>query len=155
MICLQTVPGHLLYHSNSLLYSPHQVPLQWREFVLRLNAISWRTVNICHLHIYISCYYLLGLGLHAVSLGVLHFHWHGKDQVIIMMLHSGVLAVGVLYTSIPSGLNCVALSEMKNTSWPLFLTVHSVTVVSLLCFCCNAFFLTCLENLSDRLEIML
>lgn len=38
-----------------------------------LNAISRRTVNICHRRIYISCYYLLGLGLRAVSLGVLDF----------------------------------------------------------------------------------
>lgn len=42
--------------------------------VLCLNAISQHIVNICHFRIYISCYYLLGLGLRAVSLGVLDFH---------------------------------------------------------------------------------
>lgn len=88
--------------------------------VLCLNAISRRTVNICHLRIYISCDYLLGLGLLAVSLGVLDFasmsfQWR-EDQVVIMVLHAGVLAAGVLYSNIPSGHNSVALSEMKNTS---------------------------------------
>lgn len=44
--------------------------------VLCLNAISRRTVNICHQRIYISCYYLLGLGLRAVCLRVLDFRQH-------------------------------------------------------------------------------
>lgn len=73
MICLQTLLEPLLYHSISLLY-PHQVPLQWREPLCCVSMPSLRrTVNICHFHIYISCYYLLGLGLHPVSLRVLDF----------------------------------------------------------------------------------
>jgi len=44
--------------------------------VLCLSAISQCIVNICHLHIYISCHYLLGLGLRAVSPGVLDFYQH-------------------------------------------------------------------------------
>lgn len=73
MICLQTLPEHLLYHSISPLYhSSGSSPMEGAT-VLCLNAISRRTVNICHLRIYISCYYLLGLGLRAVSLGVLDF----------------------------------------------------------------------------------
>lgn len=76
MICLQTLPEHLLYHSISLLYySSGSSPMEGAT-VLCLNAISQRTVNICHLRIYISCYYLLGLGLRAVSLGVLDFRQH-------------------------------------------------------------------------------
>lgn len=76
MICLQTLPQRLLYHSISLLYhSSGSSPMEGAT-VLCLNAISRRTVNICHLRIYISCYYLLGLGLHAVSLGVLDFRRH-------------------------------------------------------------------------------
>lgn len=76
MICLQTLPEHLLYHSISLLYhSSGSSPMEGAT-ALCLNAISQRTVNICHLRIYISCYYLLGLGLHAVSLGVLDFRRH-------------------------------------------------------------------------------
>lgn len=35
--------------------------------MLCLNAILRRTVNICHLRIYILCYYLLGLGLLAAK----------------------------------------------------------------------------------------
>lgn len=46
------------------------------EPLSRLDAILRCSVSICHLPIYISCYYLLGLGLHAVSLGVLDFHRH-------------------------------------------------------------------------------
>ena len=73
MICLQTLPQRLLYHSISLLYySSGSSPMEGAT-VLCLNAISRRTVNICHPRIYISCYYLLGLGLRAVSLGVLDF----------------------------------------------------------------------------------
>lgn len=76
MICLQTPPEHPLYHSiSSPCYSSGSSPMEGAT-ALCLNAISRRTVNICHLRIYISCYYLLGLGLHAVSLGVLDFHWH-------------------------------------------------------------------------------
>lgn len=76
MICLQTLPERLLYHSISLLYySSGSSPMEGAA-VLCLNAISQRTVNICHLRIYISCYYLLGLGLRAVSLGVLDFRQH-------------------------------------------------------------------------------
>lgn len=76
MICLQTLPEPLLYHSISLLYpSSGSSPMEGAT-VLCLNAILRRTVNICHLRIYISCYYLLGLGLHAVSLRVLDFRRH-------------------------------------------------------------------------------
>lgn len=76
MICLQTLPEHLLYHSISLLYhSSGSSPMEGAT-VLCLNAISRRTVNICHLRIYISCYYLLGLGPRGVSLGVLDFRQH-------------------------------------------------------------------------------
>lgn len=74
MICLQTLPERLLYHSISLLYySSGSSPMEGAT-VLCLNAISQRTVNICHLHIYILCHYLLGLGLRVVSLRVLDFH---------------------------------------------------------------------------------
>lgn len=90
MICLQTLPEHLLYHSISLLYhSSGSSPMEGAT-VLCLNAISRPTVNICHPRIYISCYYLLGLGLRAVSLGVLDFYRHElsveKDQVVIMVV---------------------------------------------------------------------
>lgn len=87
--------------------------------VLCLNAISRPTVNICHVRIYISCYYLLGLGLRTVSLGVLDFHQQElsveKDQVVIMVLHGGVLTAGVLYTNIPSGSKSEVVSETRTT----------------------------------------
>lgn len=119
MICLQTLPEHLLYHSISLLYhSSGSSPMEGAT-VLCLNAISQPTVNICHPRIYISCYYLLGLGLRAVSLGVLDFYRHElsveKDQVVIMVVHGGVLTAGVLYTSVPSGSKSGVVSKMKNT----------------------------------------
>lgn len=76
MILLQTLPEHLLYHSISApYYSSSSSPMEGAT-VLCLNAISRRTVNICHPSIYISCHYLLGLELCAVSLGVLDFHQH-------------------------------------------------------------------------------
>lgn len=84
---------------------------------LCLNAISRRTVNICHLRIYISCYYLLGLGRLAVKPRGCSF-WAGahfrqrEDQVVITAPRGRVLAAGVLYSDIPKGSNCVALSKM-------------------------------------------
>lgn len=66
-----------LYHfTPPLYYWNHPAPFHWREPLCCLNAILRCTASICHLPIYISCYYLLGLGLHAVSLGVLDFHRH-------------------------------------------------------------------------------
>lgn len=92
------------------------------------NGGSHCVVSQCHLtthckhlspRIYISCYYLLGLGLRAVSLGVLDFYRHElsveKDQVVIMVVHGGVLTAGVLYTSVPSGSKSGVVSKMKNT----------------------------------------
>ncbi len=73
MMCLQTLSERLLYHSIPAPYhSSGSSPMEGATASC-LNAIAQRTVNICHLHIYISCYYLLGLGLHAVSLRVLDF----------------------------------------------------------------------------------
>lgn len=64
--------------------------------VLCLNAISRRTVNICHLRIYILCYYPLGLGLLAAKPQAAGFGRHalsgeggsreGEDQVVITVL---------------------------------------------------------------------
>lgn len=74
MICLQTLSERLLYHSISFLYySSGSSPMEG-AIALCLNAISQCSVNICHLYIYISCHYLLGLGLLAVSLRVFDFH---------------------------------------------------------------------------------
>lgn len=119
MICLQTLPEHLLYHSISLLYhSSGSSPME-EATALCFNAISRRTVNICHLHIYISCYYLLGRGLLAVSLGVLDFHQRELSVEDRSSRNHGAawlcLAAGVLYTNIPRGSKSVVLSEMKNT----------------------------------------
>lgn len=70
MIFLQTKPKPGLP-----LMSVHP-PFHRGEPLCCPNADSRCSVRICHSHIYISCYYLLGLGLHAVSLGVLDFRQH-------------------------------------------------------------------------------
>lgn len=51
-------------------------PFHWGEPLGCPNANLRCSVRICHFPIYISCYYLLGLGLHAVSLRVLDFRQH-------------------------------------------------------------------------------
>lgn len=75
MTFLQTKPG-LPFIPPPLHYCNQQASFHWGEPLSCLDAILRCSVSICHLPIYISCYYLLGLGLHAVSLGVLDFHRH-------------------------------------------------------------------------------
>lgn len=75
MTFLQTKPG-LPFIPPPLHCCNEQASFHWGEPLSCLDVILRRSVSICHLPIYISCYYLLGLGLHAVSLGVLDFHRH-------------------------------------------------------------------------------
>lgn len=75
MTFLQTKPGLPFIPPPRCCWN-RQASFHWGEPLGCLDAILRCSVSICHLPIYISCYYLLGLGLHAVSLGVLDFHRH-------------------------------------------------------------------------------
>lgn len=87
------------------------------------------TVNICHLRIYISCYYLLGLGLRAVSLRVLDFRQRElSTEEGSSRNHGGVLAAGVLYNRHPKWLRFC--STQRNEEY------HTTSIFTR-CVCCR------------------